>query len=303
MIDQTQANAGFIPFGAGAGGVSPQGFDFGQFAQQIAGQAAQALPGLIMGLLSANPVVGQQLRAQSVAPQGFDLGQFAQQIAGQAAQALPGLITGLLAAHPVVGQQVRAQSAVPRAAAPQEISPQGFDFGQFAQQIAGQAAQALPGLIMGLLSANPMIVQQARPQSFAPQSAAPSSFMTPQGFDFGQLAQQIAGQAAHVLPGLLMGLLSANPVVGPQLRAQSAAAPGVSPQSLLNLGVNTPFGGGGISLFGSAPTAGVTPQGFDFGQLAQQIAGQVATTLPSVIMSILSSRPMVGSAAVLQTMH
>src|SRR5215467_14818514 len=46
------STAPFIPYGAaplgasptaGGGGVSPQGFDFGAFAQQIAGQAAQAL--------------------------------------------------------------------------------------------------------------------------------------------------------------------------------------------------------------------------------------------------------------------
>jgi uncharacterized membrane protein len=242
MIDQTQVNSGFIPFGAGPSGVLPQGFDFGQFAQQIAGQAAQALPGLIMGLL---------------------------------------------AAHPVVGQQVRAQSAAPQAAAPQGFSPQGFDFGQFAQQIAGRAAQALPGLIMGLLAAHPVVGQQVRAQSAAPQAAAPQGF-SPQGFDFGQFAQQIAGQAAQALPGLIMGLLSANPMVGQQLRAQSVAPQGAAPP--------------GFAPQGFAPQ-GFAPQGFDFGQFAQQIAGQVATTLPSVIMNILSSRPMVGSAAGSQTTH
>jgi len=65
--------APFIPYGAaplgasptaGGGGVSPQGFDFGAFAQQIAGQAAQALPGIIMSLFAANPVVGPAMKQQ-----------------------------------------------------------------------------------------------------------------------------------------------------------------------------------------------------------------------------------------------
>jgi hypothetical protein len=56
-------------------------------------------------------------------------------------------------------------------------------------------------------------------------------------------------------------------------------------------------------LFGSTPSPGVTPQGFDFGQLAQQIAGQVAPMLPGLIMSVLSSRPTVGSQAGSQMMH
>src|ERR1700722_6980777 len=102
---QSSANTAFLPFGqvqsGPPAGVNPQGFDFGQLAQQIAGQAAQALPGLIMGLLSSNPVIAPQMRAQSaspqgVSPQGFDFGQLAKNIAGQAAHALPGLIMGLL---------------------------------------------------------------------------------------------------------------------------------------------------------------------------------------------------------------
>jgi hypothetical protein len=53
-----------LPYGTNPqADVTPQGFDIGQFAQQIAGQA---VPGLIMGLLSAHP----QLRAQSAGPQG-----------------------------------------------------------------------------------------------------------------------------------------------------------------------------------------------------------------------------------------
>ena len=272
----------FIPFGGGSagGGVSPQGFDLGQFAQQLAGQAAQALPGLIMGLLSAHPTIGAQVRAQSaspqgVSPQGFHFGQFAQQLAGQVGPMLPGLIMGLLSAHPTIGAQVRAQSASPQGVSPQSlfnvgintpfggggislfgaspaagVSPQGFDLGQFAQQLAGQVGPMLPSLIMGLLSAHPTIGAQVRAQSASPQG------VSPQGFDFGQFAQQLAGQAAQALPGLIMGLLSAHPTIGAQVRAQSA------------------------SPFGASPAAGVSPQGFDLGQFAQQLAGQVGPMLP-----------------------
>jgi|SRR5579884_1525953 len=197
------------------------------------------------------------------------------------------------------------------------LAPQGFDFGQVAQQLAGAAAQALPGLIMGLLSAHPQ-VQQMRPQSangLAPQSliniglqtpfggggfslfdSAPQ--LSPQGFDFGQVAQQIAGAAAKALPGLIMGLLSANPQVQ-KMAPQNGG--NLAPQSLFNIGLQTPFGGGGFSLFDASPQ--LAPQGFNFGQIAQQLVGtaaqQVSQQIPSIVSGILSSlsaAPRVGNA-------
>jgi hypothetical protein len=283
MVESAQPGLAstFLPFGAApSAGVSPQGFDFGQFAQQLAGQAAQALPGLILSLLSANPTIGPQMRAQGISPQS---------------------LINLGLQTPFGGGGVSLFGAAPSAG----VSPQGFDFGQFAQQLAGLAAQALPGLILSLLSAHPTIGPQMRAQGVSPQSlinlglqtpfggggvslfgAAPSAGVSPQGFDFGQFAQQLAGQAAQALPGLILSLLSAHPTIGPQMRVQ-----GVSPQSLINLGVQTPFGGGGVSLFGAAPSAGVSPQGFDFGQFAQQLAGQAAQALPGLILGILSAHP------------
>src|SRR5215471_20086323 len=157
-----------------------------------------------------------------VSPQGFDFGQFAQQLAGQAAQALPGLIMGLLAAHPTVGPQLRAQMAGPQGVSPQSLINLGF------QSPFGGGGFSLFG-------------------------ATPQAGVSPQGFDLGQFAQQLAGQAAQALPGLIMGLLAAHPTIGPQLRAQSAGPQGVSPQSLINLGFQSPFGGGGFSLFGATP--------------------------------------------------
>ncbi|MDF3811490.1 hypothetical protein P3G22_14465, partial [Rhodopseudomonas sp. BAL398] len=141
------------------------------------------------------------------------------------------------------------------------VAPQGIDFNAILKQIAGQAAQALPGLIMGLLSSHPTLGPQMRAQGVSPQSlfnigintpfggggldlfdAAPEPDFTAQGFNFRKLLKDVSNQALKTLPGLIMGLLSANPTIGPQLRAQ-----GVSPQSLINFGINTPFGGGGIS--------------------------------------------------------
>src|SRR5579884_1719056 len=130
------------------------------------------------------------------------------------------------------------------------------------------------------------------------QGTSASAGLAPQGFDFGQVAQQLAGAAAQALPGLIMGLLSAHPQVQ-QMRPQSAN--GLAPQSLINIGLQTPFGGGGFSLFDSAPQ--LSPQGFDFGQIAQQLVGtaaqQVSQQIPSIVSGILSSlsaAPRVGNA-------
>jgi len=253
---------------AAGGGVAPAGFDINQIVQQVAGAAAQALPGLIMGLLSAHP----QLKPQSsgVSPQGlFNFG----------------------VQTPFGGVGLDLFSNQP------QVRPQGFDIGQIAQQVAGAAAQALPGLILGLLSAHPQLKTQSASAGVSPQGLFNFGVQTPfggggislfgaqpqvspQGFDIGQIAQQVAGAAAQALPGLILGLLSAHP----QLKAQSA---GVSPQGLFNLGVQTPFGGGGMSLFGANPQ--LLPQGFDLGQLAQQISTTIAQQIPTVLSGILST--------------
>lgn len=190
----------------------------------------------------------------------------------------------------------------PQAAAPAGgVSPQGFDFGGLLRDVANQAVQALPGIIMGLLSSHPTLGPQLRTQGVNPQfslgfqggggislsDASPG--VSPQGFDFGGLLKDVAGTAIKALPGLLFGLLSAHPVLGPQLKAQ-----GVSPQSLINFGIQTPFGGGGISLFDSAPKMGVSPQGFDFGELLKDVAGTAIKALPGLLIGLLSSHPVLG---------
>ena len=179
------------------------------------------------------------------------------------------------------------------------VSAQGFDLGQLAQQVADQAIRALPGVILGLLSTHPAF---GRAQGVAPQSLINIGLQTPfggggiklfgaepgvspQGIDLGKIGQQVLNGVVQALPGLIFSVLGAHPVIGPQMRAN-----GVSPQSLINFGVQTPFGGGGASLFNSAP--GVSPQDFDLGQLAQQIAGQF---LPTLIMGLLSANPAVNA--------
>jgi len=224
------------------------------------------------------------------------------------------------------------------------FAPQGFDFGQLIQQIAGQVIPALPNLIASVLSANPTLGTQLKaqsasvpgiqpgytPQGYAPHSYAPQSYVQqgfgPQGFDFGHLAQQVASQVLPALPGLLLGLLSSHPVIGPQLQRQGvSAAPGMTPQSAFGPGQNAQWGGTGFNVFGAVPTpgfggtpnagfgapatgfgigstsgiaaapAGFAPQGFDFGQFAQQLASQVAPALPGLILGLLSANPMLSS--------
>jgi hypothetical protein len=280
MVDFSQSRQqppSYLPFSAQPGGVAPQGFDFGKLLENIAGQAAQALPGIIMGLLSADPTIGPQVRAQGVAPQS--LVNFGFQT-------------------PIGGGGISMFDAAPSAG----VTPQGFDFGGLLKTVAGHAAQMLPGLIMGLLSADPVIGPQLRAQGVAPQSlinigllgAGPSAGVAPQGFDFGSLLKK----AVQVLPGVVMALLAADPVVGPQLKAQ-----GVAPQSLFNIGVQTPFFGGGLSMFDAPPSPGVTPQGFDFGKLARQLAEEAAKAIPGIITSLLSATPMTQHASSSSTIH
>ena len=181
---QMQAQSAAVsPFGA-APQLTPQGFNFGQFAQHvapIAGQVIQhALP-LIFSLLAAQPQIQAQSAgvspfgaAPQLTPQGFNFGQFAQHvapIAGQVIQhALP-MIFSMLAAQP----QLQAQSAAvsPFGTAPQ-LTPQGFNFGQFAQHvapIAGQVIQHALPLIFSLLAAQPQM--QAQSAGVSPYGAAP----------------------------------------------------------------------------------------------------------------------------------
>jgi hypothetical protein len=274
MSDIAQTNSGFIPFvPPPVAGVSPQGFDFAQLAQQIAAQIFPLLPGLVTSVLSAHPTIGPQLRAQGASPHA-GVPQPPYNFGFSTPPGVGGI--GPFGATPSLG-----------------FVPQGIDFGQIAQQIASQVLPILPGLVLGVLSAHPVIGPQLRGQSAAPQAAVPFG-LTPQGFDPSQLVQQVLKTALPLLPVLITSLLSAHPALAPQYQAQSAL-PGLAPQSLFNFGVNTPTGGAGIGLFGAAPSAGNGPQGFDVNHLTQQIAGQVVPILPGLITSILSSNPVLSA--------
>ena len=173
------------------GVVAPQGFDFDQLAQQV---AQQAVP-MIFSMLSAQPRLAAQSAGPQLTPQGFDFGQLAQQVAQQAVP----MIFSMLSAQP----RLAAQSAAP------QLAPQGL-FGN----ILGGIAPQLGGAIGGALG------QQALGQQLGglagqfshllPFAAAPQ--LTAQGFDFGQLAQQVAQQAVP----MIFSMLSAQPRLAPQ---------------------------------------------------------------------------------------
>jgi hypothetical protein len=320
--------AGVSPYAA-TPQLSPQGFNFAQFAQHaapIAAQVVQHVLPVIFSLLAAQP----QLQAQSAAaspfgaapqltPQGINFGQIAQHVApvaGKVLETAPPLILGLLAAQPQLQSQPAGVS--PYGAAPQ-LTPQGLvgnligglapGLGQgiggaFGQgQLGGQIGNLLGGL-----------------GSLLPFQAAPQ--LTPQGINLAQIAQHIApiaGQVIqHALP-LIFSLLAAQP----QLQAQSAgvspygAAPQLSPQGTvgnligqfapgLGQGIGGAFGQGQLggqignllgglgSLLPFQAAPQLTPQGINFGQIAQQvapIAGQVIQHALPLIFSLLAAQP------------
>lgn len=127
--------------------------------------------------------------------------------------------------------------------------------------------------------------------------------LAPQGFnvDFGNIIKTIAQSAAQALPGLLISLLSAHPQLQQLTRQGGAGGGNLAPQSLINVGANTPFGGFGIGLFDNKPQVGVqpgagagfAPQGFnlDFGSIIHTIAQTAAQALPGLLISLLSSHP------------
>lgn len=303
-------------FGAQTGaGVAPQGFDFTQILTQIlttvAQSAAQALPGLLMDLLSAHPQIQQIARqtgaAGGVNPQSlFNFG---------ASTPIGNIGLGLFGNTPQLG----AQAGI-------GVSPQGFNFADIINSVAQSAAQRLPSLLMSLLSAHPQMQQLARqgalggvnPQGLGnmgintpvggagmglfgsmPQfGMQPGAAVSPQGIDFSAILNTVAQTAAQALPGLLMSLLSAHPQI-----QQLARQGGVNPQSLLNIGINTPFGGAGLGLFGNAPQFGtqqgaaVSPQGFDFASILNTVAQSAAQALPGLLMSLLSANPQIRQMA------
>ncbi|QUS38204.1 hypothetical protein RPMA_04575 [Tardiphaga alba] len=112
---------------------------------------------------------------------------------------------------------------------------------------------------------------------YIPFNAPPPGGFSPQGFDFGEIFKGIADQAIKALPGLLIGLLSTHPTLGPQLRSQ-----GASPQSISV----------GIKLFDTSPR--VDPLGFNFGKILKDIADQAIRMVPGLLIGALSTHPVLG---------
>src|SRR5262249_17545139 len=148
------------------------------------------------------------------------------------------------------------------------IYPHSPEIAQIAQQVAGETAQVLPGLVSSLLLSHPQVRYQTHqqagfyPQAYGLQQAGvygwPSfnpqyalfGFNRQQAFDpptqalFGvglegqsdvaKIAQQVASAAIQALPGVISGLLSSHL----QMRMQTAQWGGIAPQ-----GIGTSFVG------------------------------------------------------------
>lgn len=239
-------------------------------------QASTPFGGLGLGLFDHQPQFGAQAGA-GVNPQGFnfDFSNIIKTVAQGAAQALPGLLMSLLSAHPQLQQLTRQGGA--GALAPQSL----INFG---------ANTPLGGIGIGLFDNKPQVGMQ-------PGAGAVAGF-SPQGFnfDFSNIINTVAQTAAQALPGLLMSLLSSHPQLQ-QLAGQANAGGSLAPQSLINIGANTPLGSLGIGLFDNKPQlgtqfgAGVAPQGFDFGDIIRNVAQNAAQALPNLLTNVLATLP------------
>jgi hypothetical protein len=291
------------PFGAVNSGVSPQGVDIGAIVNAVAQSAAQALPGLLLSLLSTHPQIQQVARqggltagvnpqsqfgiggigfnnqsGAGVSPQGFDLSTVVNSVAQSAAQALPGLLHSLLSAHPQI-QQIARQGA---------INPQNqFSFG--ANQQFGDG---------GFNAFNRS--QFYGQQNYGQQSAG----VSPQGFDLGAIVNSVAHSAAQALPGLLLSLLSAHPQIQQIARHGGATFGGVHQQGLFGAGANTPFSAGGLNIFdnnrsqfGGQQNTGAASQGVDLNAIVNSVAQSAAQALPGLLLNLLSAHPQINQIA------
>jgi len=258
----------------------------------------------------------------NVTPQGFDLGSIVNTVVQDAAQTLPGIIGSLLSAHPQI-QQLARQGTLAGALNPQSlygglnvfaarpqfapfsaqpygtVSPQGFDFGNIVGTVAQGAAQVLPGLLMSILSAHPQIQQLARQGTYAgginPQSLYGGGLnmfenrpqfawqqgvgVAPQSFDVGSIINTVAQGAAQVLPGLLANLLSAHPQIQQLTRQGQGFGQGQGYGQ--GQGLTTGYG---LNQWGNA---GMAPQGFDVGAIAQNIASIISPQIPGIVGGVM----------------
>lgn len=194
----------------GVSSVSPQDFDIGNILNTIAQTAAQVAGQAIIGMLSSNPQIQQlqQLARQggntggnaagSVNPQSsFNLG---------ASTPLGNVTIGLFDNKPQIGGQYAGA-----------IAPQDFNIGNIVGAIAQGAIHALPGILIGMLSAHPQIQQI---QQLAHQGGNIAGGVNPQSgnvslqdVNLGNLFNLVAKSATQALPGLLNSLLSVHPQI------------------------------------------------------------------------------------------
>jgi hypothetical protein len=258
------------PYGNIGNGLNPQTFDLGSIVNTVAQGVAQTLPNLIANLLSAHPQI------QQITRQGTLTGAFNPQ--NQYGGGLNAFSNR---------QQFAPFGAQPDLQSYGALSPQGFDFGNLVNTIAQGAAQILPSLLISLLSTQPQFQQLARQGGYAgginPQSLYGGGLnmfenrpqfnwqqgggVVPQNFDFGSMVSTIAQSAAQVLPGLLVNVLSTNPQIQ-QLARQSRGA----------------TTGYGTNQWGAA---GLTPQGFDVGAIAQNIASIISPQIPGIVGGVM----------------
>jgi hypothetical protein len=233
-----------------AQGISPQGVDLGSIVNSVSQCAAQALPGLLMSLLSAHPQIQHLARQGGVAAIGanqqnlyglganpqslYGYGSNAQSLYGHGANAPWGGLNAFNARPQFIGQPNL------------NLAPQGSDLVGIVDSVAQSAAQALPGLITSLLSAHPQVQPMLRQGNWATggvnhaQNLFGAGLNTPfgggglnifenrpqfgggqqypnvqqQGLDIGAIAQNVAGIISQQIPAIVNSV--AGQVLGNQ---------------------------------------------------------------------------------------
>jgi hypothetical protein len=289
----------------GTGFYNPQGIEFAHIAQQVAGETAQVLPGLISGLLWSHPQIRQQtLQSATSSPFGYGM-------QGVNGFGWPG-VSSLQGQFGFTNQQSFNPGMQTFFGG---ISPQQQNIvGQIAQEVAWAAAQALPVVISGLLSSHLQLRQQNMqfgnswqqayevPSSFSTYGISPFQALNTTPFQTQNIGQIVQQALAHQLGqqtsqfggaypqgygfqgGYGYGINSLNPsqqdlsnlvqqAVAHQIRQQTMQFGGVSPQ-----------------VYGmSTGSFGTTPQQQELSHLTHQISNLVAQQIPNIVTGALSS--------------
>ncbi|HAT31102.1 MAG TPA: hypothetical protein DCW29_09700, partial [Janthinobacterium sp.] len=125
--------------GIAGNGMAAHGIDVANMIDTIVQTAARVLPALLLGTLAAQQPIQQANRQAGVIGAGANP-------------------HSLFGAAPPAGVGLNLFNA-PQFGAPQLAAAPGIDIGAIVQSVAQATAQALPALIIGLLSAHPQIQQ------------------------------------------------------------------------------------------------------------------------------------------------